>query len=191
MNQYSSIDLPPQRVMLRVAHVALLDQRGAFSDYHRVELIDGELLYVNAEFRPHMVAKSELAYRIRRALEAIGSTLFVGIEGSVELSDHDMPQPDIVLTAAPDGDGPIPAASVALVVEVSDATLAFDTGKKLALYARAGVPEYWVVDLNARVVLVHSEANGNAFGKRSIVTFGDPLSSVTIPRLTVNSSVIG
>jgi Uma2 family endonuclease len=190
VNQYSSIDLPPQRVMLRVAHVALLDQRGAFRDYHRVELIDGQLLYVNAEFRPHMVAKSELAYRIRRALEAIGSTLFVGIEGSVALSDYDMPQPDIVLTAAPDGDGPIPAASVALVVEVSDATLAFDTGRKLALYARAGIPEYWVVDVNTRTVLVHSGPTGDAYAQQAIVPFGDPVSAVTITRLTVDTATL-
>jgi Uma2 family endonuclease len=185
MNQLSSIEMPPQRLRLQISHMTLLQQRGVFDDYHRVELIDGELLYVNAEFRPHMVAKSELAYRLRRALEAIGSTLFVGIEGSVELSDHDMPQPDIVLTAAPDGDGPIPAGSVAMVVEVSDATLAMDLGRKLRAYARAGIPEYWVVDVNGRTIIRHSQPADDSYADRTTIVFGHPLAAATIPGLTV------
>jgi Uma2 family endonuclease len=44
------------------------------------------------------------------------------------------------------------AADISLVIEISDTSLGFDLGEKLALYKAAGIAEYWVVDLNARVV---------------------------------------
>ena len=130
-----------------------------------------------------MVVKSELAYRIRRVVEDAGIDLFVGIEGSVALSDHDLPEPDILLTSAPDGDGPVPCDSVALIVEVADTTLAFDLGRKLQMYAAAGVPEYWVVDIDADSIhQMWSPTEGEYSGRRE-VAFAACVEAATIPGL--------
>ena len=71
---------------------------------------------------------------------------------SIAVPPHSVPEPDIVLTSEPDGDGLVPLASVALIVEVADTTLTSDLGRKAHLYALHGIPEYWVADLNARVI---------------------------------------
>ena len=77
--------------------------------------------------------------------------LRVATEQSVAIDAFNEPQPDIILTAEPKGDGPIPLMSVAMLVEVSASTLTFDLTDKTRIYARAGIMEYWVVDANRRV----------------------------------------
>lgn len=185
MNYHTPVEMGPLPVRLRVKDVVLLDAGGAFRNYGRIELIEGELLYMNAQFRPHMFAKDELAYRIRQALEANGIDLFVGTEASVHLSDHDLPQPDIILTSAARGDGPVPGDSVRLLVEVADTTLDHDLGRKAAMYASARVAEYWVVDLNGRVIHQLANPEGVQFSQHHEVPFGQPIVAITIPGLIV------
>ena len=81
---------------------------------------------------------------------AVGDTAIVSVQDPVHLDDHTEPQPDLALlrpredfyrTAYP---GP---ADVLLVIEVADITLAYDRDIKLPLYACAGIPEAWLVDL--------------------------------------------
>lgn len=65
---------------------------------------------------------------------------------------HSMPRPDIVVTDEPEGEGFVPVGSVRLLLEAADSTLEDDLGVKARLYAKQGVPEYWVVDLPGRQV---------------------------------------
>lgn len=175
---------PPQTYKLKVADYLALDERGAFQGL-RTELIAGEIIVMNPQARPHMFVKDELAYRLRRALEAIGSELFVGTEGSIEFDGESLPQPDILLTSAPRGDGFVPPSSVALIVEVSATTLEYDLKRKLALYARSGIPEYWVADVNGRVVHQMWGSSGEAYGERREVAFGEAVEAATVEGLSV------
>lgn len=175
-------------IKLRVRDYLLLAEAGAFHAYPKTELIDGVVYKVSPQFRPHMVLKSELAYRLRRALEAAGSSLFVGIEGSVALSETDLPQPDIILTDDPGGSGPVPAASVRLLVEVADTSLDLDLSRKTALYARRGIPEYWVADVNARLIHQMWAPAGEAYAERREVAFGGTVTAATIEELPVETS---
>ena len=129
---------PPGKYKLTVADLLRLGQTGVFGT-DRTELLDGEIIIMNAEHRPHARVAGELGYRLRRALKALDSPLYA-MGASIDLSDHDMPLPDIVLTREPEGDGPIPPESVALIVEVSSSTLQRDLGNKVGIYARAGSP---------------------------------------------------
>ena len=188
MNQQLPLAAPPQRVPLTVRDVELLDRQGAFDGYGKVELIGGKLLYVNAQYRRHMIVKSELAYRLRRALEGTGSTLFVGTEGSVALSDHDLPQPDVLITAELDGDGAVPGHSIALLVEIADSTLPFDLSRKAVTYACGSVPEYRVVDVQAGIIHQMWSPAGEAFRKRRETPVGNPVRSATLPGLMVETT---
>lgn len=175
--------LRPGRYRLRVEDYRRLDEAGVFGDA-RTELLDGAIIVMNAEYRPHAWVQDELAYRLRRALEAIESRLHVS-SASVQISEHSMPLPDTVLTDEPRGEGAVPLSSAALILEVSSSTLRRDLGRKLALYARAGVPEYWVADIAARVVHQMAGPDGSAYATRETVAFGDPLTALTIPGLTI------
>ena len=177
--------LAPGKHRLRVEEYLLLADAGVFGDA-RTELIDGDIIVRSPEYRPHAYAREELAYRIRRALKSAGSDLYPAA-GSVELGDHDMPQPDIVLTREPRGKGPIPLGSVALLVEVSSTTLEQDTTRKLALYAAAGVPEYWIVDVaGERTTQLWSPAS-SSYEQRREVAFGTPLVAATSDRVAIKT----
>ena len=177
----------PIPVKLTVDDFLLLDKSGAFDAYRKTELIDGMIVAMSAQFRPHLYAKGELAYRMRRTLEVSGSTLYVGQEASVDMRPVSMPEPDIVLTSEPRGAGPIPLASVALLVEISDSTLAFDLGDKLRAYAANNVPEYWVVDLEGRTIHQMWSPQGDGFRERRAVALGERIEAATVPGLAVET----
>jgi Uma2 family endonuclease len=79
-------------------------------------------------------------------------------------------------------------AEVALVVEVADTSLAYDRDRKLPVYAGTGIPEAWLVDLNADKIEVHSEPGPGGYGR--IARFGreSRIVSVTLPNLAFDAS---
>jgi Uma2 family endonuclease len=182
---------PSTKHKLTVQEYLLLDREGAFGD-RRTELLDGEIYYMSPKHRPHARVLGDVYFSIRKALEKCGSTLTPLIDISVHLSDYDVPDPDIAITDAPGGKGILPLEALKLVIEVSDSTLAKDLGFKAALYARAGVPEYWVIDVDENRVLCHanprSAAEGGGYDGQLDLPFGEPIIAVTIPGLTVETA---
>ncbi|WEK01434.1 MAG: Uma2 family endonuclease [Candidatus Sphingomonas phytovorans] len=177
-------------VKLRVDDYLLLDRSGAFDAYRKTELIEGDVYFMNAQHRPHALAKTELYDALRDGLRATGSPLRPLIEASVALSEFDAPEPDIVLTSEPRGEGLVPLASVALIVEVSDTTVKDDLTRKAVVYARAHVPEYWVVDVNARVIHKMWLPEDEAYAECKVVTFGQPVKSESTAGLIVETTTL-
>jgi Uma2 family endonuclease len=128
---------------------------GILAPGDRVELIDGEIIQM-----------SPIGTRHLGCVNATNAVFFDSFKGRavtsgqnpVQLSDFTEPQPDVVLLK-PRKDfyrGKHPeAADALLVVEVSDATLAYDRDVKLSYYAAAAVPEVWIEDLNSDRILVY------------------------------------
>ena len=181
----------PQRVRLRIEDYDLLDRSGALDDHGRTELIDGMIVSMNAQHRPHARTKTLLASRLWEALKQRDDGLELLIEASVAVSPTDMPDPDLVITTDARGDGPIPLASVRLIVEISDTTLAFDLGRKAALYAGAGVPEYWVVDIVGAQVTTHCAPTDGAYREQRVLAFGEPIDAMTIAGLRIDTAGLG
>ena len=77
------------------------------------------------------------------------------------------------------------AADVLLLVEVSDSSLAYDRGAKLALYARFGVPEVWIVDIPCGAVEAHRNAKEGAYADRERLAAGR-LSPALVPELAID-----
>lgn len=176
----------PGKYKLTVEDFLRLDETGVFGS-HRTELLDGDIIIMNAEYRPHGRIKDELTYRIRRKLEEIGSELFP-MSASVIFPDHSMPLPDIVLTRESEGEGPIPFDSIALIIEVSASTLKRDAVDKLVIYANARVPEYMIVDVEARSIRRLWNPTDLAYSSADEISFGEPLASNTIPALTISTA---
>lgn len=183
----SSADEVPIRYRLCVADYLLLHEQGSFEG-KETELVDGEVYLMSPEWRPHYRIKSELVHRLNDAVRKAGLPFFVGTEGSVALSDNDMPRPDISLTSEPEGEGAIPVASVPLAVEVSSTSLASDLGAKADRYAAGGLAEYWVVDVSGRVVNRFSSPSRGGYEKHDEIAFGEPLASTTIAGLTIQTT---
>lgn len=190
MTQMAPPTKVPRRVKLRVEDYLSLDAAGAFDVYGRTELLDGEVVYMNAQHRPHSRIKARLFLLLAEALKDNSIGLEALIEGSVAMPPHSVPEPDISLTAEPDGDGLIPLASLALVIEVADTTLRNDLGRKQRLYAGVGVPEYWIVDIRNAVIHQLWGPSGQSYGERREVGFGQSLSAATIDGLTIDTGAL-
>lgn len=185
MTELLQIDTRAHRAKLSAADFELLDRHGAFAAYRKTELIDGDIYFVNSQLRLHGIVKMELYDALRDALKALGSPYRPVTEFTLSLSDTDRPEPDVMLTSEPRGPGFVPVASVPLVIEVSDTTLKIDLGKKLRQYGKAGVREYWVADVNGRVIHRMWSPSARGYAESDKVAFGEPLASATISDLAI------
>jgi Uma2 family endonuclease len=162
---------PPRKRWTR-AECQLLQESGLWDGQH-FELIEGELYNKMGKGRPHTIA----LVLVRTWLAGIFGDLFVETEPSIDVAPEDNPtsepEPDIIILAKPTWEfasNPTPS-DIRLLVEVSDTTKRFDSKTKALLYARAGIGEYWVVDVNAKGLIVHrSPAAGNY---QSIETYAE------------------
>jgi Uma2 family endonuclease len=169
-----------------------LCQRGLFDDYAKTELIDGEIVVMNAQHSRHARVKTRLTVRLSNALTVLGSPFEPQSEVSVRISEGSLPEPDIALTTYR-GDGVVPVDTVKLVIEVSDSTLEADLGRKADLYAAAGIPEYWVIDLNEDRVLLHANPreDGSGYDGQLDAPFGAVLHSASLEGLSVTTTDLG
>lgn len=141
---------------LSVAQYHAMIARGVLTDDDPVELVEGVLLFRMGKAPPHRIGLA----RVARALGALLPPQFsVQLQDPITLDDGE-PEPDaaVIRGAAEDYPDRHPGpAEVLLVIEVADATLSRDRGIKLRSYARAGIVQYWIVNLEGRSVEVHRE----------------------------------
>ena len=174
---------------LRLSDVELLQREGVL-DGQKVELIEGVLIAVSPQYRPHSYTRNELTRRFWRVLDALQSPLSAESEVTVEISPETAPEPDIVLTDAPMGKGYVPVASVALAVEIADSSVRRDLHEKRDIYAAAGVPEYWVVDVNKAEVHRFADPAEGVYRAEPPVPLAGALRSLTMPDLAIDGSGI-
>lgn len=163
--------LPPHKRWTRDECVVL--EREGLIDVERYELVDGELVLKMGKNHPHMRAVMLLVSWLRNVF---GET-HVAQEPGIDLRPEDHPtsdmEPDAIVLnrsflelsarARPE--------DLRLVAEVSSTTLSFDLTTKARLYARSGIAEYWVVDLNKRRLIVHRDPVGDSY--RSVAAYGE------------------
>ena len=117
---------------------------------------------------------------------AFGSGFEVRVQMPLALDEHSEPEPDLAVVAgdARDYRDAHPTRAL-LVVEVADKTLAFARGRKLAVYARCGVPEVWIVNLLEAVVEVHRDPVGSGYRTRLRLESGDTVSPSAKPGVDI------
>jgi Uma2 family endonuclease len=145
------------RPLLRREYEAMV-ALGLFED-ERVELIEGTLVTMSPQGSAHAEVLTRLT---RELLPRLLTRALVRVQSPLALGDRSEPEPDLALVPLGDYAAGHPSAAY-LVVEVADSSLAKDAGVKAALYARAGIPEYWIVDLAARELIVHHGPRGAAW----------------------------
>jgi Uma2 family endonuclease len=145
-----------QRRRFTVDEYYAMAAAGILSEDDRVELIEGEIIQMAAIGSQHAACVGRLN---RILVEQTGSSAVVWPQNPVRLSDLSEPQPDLAVLRPRDdfysGKHPGPADTL-LLVEVSDSTLGYDRGVKIPLYATAGIPEVWIVDVEHRLVEVYA-----------------------------------
>lgn len=134
----------------------------------KYELLDGDVINKMGQGIPHRRAVSYLMKWLLEGWEADRVQTQAPIDVSPEDNPTNEPEPDLAALKRPLGrmsasPGP---DSIDLLIEVSDSTLADDLGRKAALYARAGIPEYWVYEVGTRVLHVHRKPSAGAYLER-------------------------
>lgn len=165
---------------------------GILSEADRVELIDGEVFEMSPIREPHAASVDVLNEVVR---DRLGRSVIVRVQGPIQLDDFSEPQPDISILKRRDdfyrGAHPRPE-DVLLVIEVSDSTVDFDRKVKVPLYARAGIPETWVVNLPEERIEVYSDPVGGEYQTARSYTRRQKLQSPTLAALRVSvAKVLG
>jgi Uma2 family endonuclease len=130
-------------------------EAGVFHAGERVELIGGRIVEMSPQNSPHFTG-------IRLVEEALWKIFSSGydirVQGPLDISSLSQPEPDIAVVRGTIRDyAKAHPTTAVLVIKVSDSTLAFDRGEKANLYASAGIPDYWVLNLVDRCVEVHRD----------------------------------
>ncbi|MGI8746373.1 MAG: Uma2 family endonuclease [Bryobacteraceae bacterium] len=163
---------PVQRKRWTREECDFLVQSGVL-DPQRYELLEGELILKVPKNYPHMLAVMMLCRWLNRVFIEGQVVQEPSIHLALQDTPYSDPEPDVIVLNRPFetiGRKANPE-DIVLVVEVSDTTLGLDTSRKAALYARAGIPDYWVLDINGRRIIVHRDPLGSAY--KSITAFSE------------------
>jgi Uma2 family endonuclease len=160
----------------------VLAQREGWDEDGRVELLDGEVVWMSPVGDPHIGCVNRLTRLFSRRYPE--EVVLVSVQNNVRVSPLDEPQPDIaLLKARADYYGTAKALpqDILLLVEISDTTLRTDLGRKARIYANAGVHEYWVIDLNNRTIYIHRSPCGGAYTTQQVLGAGAHLTAEFAP----------
>jgi Uma2 family endonuclease len=154
-------------------------KHGLLDETDRVELIEGEMI----DMAPIGSKHAFIVNRMSQAFSSsVGGQCLVSTQNPVRLGDRSEPQPDIALLRSGNYMEALPtSADVLLVVEVSDTTVAYDRDVKLGLYARYGIPEVWLLDVNARELTVYREPAEGQYRLIRKPTAAEAVSPVLVP----------
>jgi len=159
-------------------------------DNDQVELVDGYLVWRDDMKPPHVLATERLRRRLDRILP---EGCFVREEKPVRIPDFDEPRPDVAVVR---GDPEVYStrhpgpADVVLLIEVSEASLDRDKGKKYLNYARSGIPAYWIVNLVDRQLEVYTGPGPDGYRASEILKPGQEV-SVLIDGVEVGRIAVG
>jgi Uma2 family endonuclease len=153
----------PRRHRISVHDYHRMAEVGVLAPDARVELIEGEIIDMAPIGKDHQSIVDQLN---RMLVLAVGDDAIVRVQGSVRLSQWSEPEPDVVLLAPrPDfyrGEFAL-GTDTLLVIEASDTTLRYDRDVKVPLYARHGVPEVWIIDVQNDALLVYGDLRDDKY----------------------------
>lgn len=160
------------RLAITVQMLQAMVASGTIEDPARVELIEGELAVCSFVSR----IEGRLRAKLLAALtNQVSSEFEVLARVSVRLDDYNEPMPDICIARAGVTTDVLYPSDCVLLVEVSDSTARQDRTLKAQLYAKAGIPEYWVVDLTTSLTIVHRGPSEAGWSDVVSVPFGGEL----------------
>jgi len=161
-----------------------MGETGIIPEDVRMELVDGEIVEMSAIGSRH----AECVDRLCQAFSPLWDRIALRCQNPVALGERGEPVPDYALVRAREGgySSAHPSAEeIHLLVEVSDHSLEYDRERKGCLYARHGVPEYWIVNLAAETVEIRRRPEGDAWDHVQVVRRGERIAPLAFPEFIV------
>jgi Uma2 family endonuclease len=156
----------------------------------RAELLEGEIMVLSPQKAEHFTTTDRVTELLR---DRFGPGFHVRMQGPIDLGPHSDPEPDVAVVAGTRDDYATrhPRTAV-LVVEVSDTTLGSDRTRKASLYARAGIEDYWIVNLVDLQIEVYrqprpdpTQAYGHGYASATVLLPPAAVSSLTVPGVSL------
>ncbi len=180
----------PARRLFTIEEYEQMVDAGVLGEDDRLELIEGEILEMAPIGPPHSGTVNRLTQLLTSRL---GDRAVIAVQNPVRLWPRSEPQPDLaVLQPREDFYGrahPEPS-DVLVLVEVADSSIRFDRDEKIPLYARHGITEVWLVDLNAGVIEVARDLGPGGYAVRLVLHRGETLTLNAFPEITFEVSDI-
>ena len=169
-----------------------LTATGVLTKDDHVELIDGHIIHLAPTTPPRAATVSRLNQLLHQS--SLLSVL-IRAHGPIKVDDYSELQSDISIvrwrsdcyaSAFPQ------AHDVLLLIEVAESSLSYDRDAKLPLYARAGIPEVWIVALLPQTVEVFRSPRENVYGESAVFRRGDTITALNLPQVTLTvDSILG
>lgn len=163
-----------------------LTRAGILSESDRLELIEGEIIEMVPIGSRHAACVNSLN---RLFFDQLEDQAVVSVQNPVRLDEYSEPQPDLALLEphpnmyADEHPGP---GEVLLVVEVAQTSQEYDRERKIPLYARAGIPEVWLVDLEERMVTSYREPEEETYQEIREQGAGEKITSGSVEGLEID-----
>jgi Uma2 family endonuclease len=185
-----SPDLHERLRRIRVDEYHRMIEAGILGEDEHLQLVDGMLVTMSPQGRPHAFVIQKLNRLLARILPDDFEVL---TQLPLTLGEDSEPEPDLAVAHARDAASRTEHPTTALlVIQVAGESLRFDRRSKAALYARAGVPEYWIVNLESALIEVHREPDAPSarYRKTLVCHRGEILTATVLPTIRVDVAAL-
>jgi Uma2 family endonuclease len=159
-------------------------EAGILTSADRVELLDGQIIQMSSQLPPH----AGTVQRIDRYFKQIFSNQAdVRVQLPITLSTSE-PEPDIAVvqsSASDYGDRHPSSAEILLLLEVADRTLTFDCEQKAVIYAKAGITDYWVINVNQRQAHISRQPDRGTYPSKIVLSANSCFAPLAFPTLEI------
>ncbi len=149
----------------------------------RVELIEGEIVEMSPIGYLHIKG---VALSVEAAEMAFGTGYFVLSQSPVVLNDFSEPEPDVAVYTGTVRDLSDTPTNPVLIIEVSDTTLSFDRSTKARAYARAGIADYWILNVQENVLEVYRNPLNGRYAPRTVYQRGQSVAPLAVPQSPIS-----
>lgn len=180
----------PARRLFTVAEYHQMIESGVIKQDDRVELLNGEIIYMSP-IGPRHAAHVD---RLTNILPAkLSGSVHLRVQSPIQLNDDSEPQPDLTLLKPREdfyANSHPTAADIFVAIEVSDSTVEFDRRTKIPTYASAGTQETWLIDLVNDRIELHSNPFNNVYQEVRIIQRGQNVLSQSLPQLKLKADEV-
>jgi Uma2 family endonuclease len=173
----------PVRRKLTVDDYHKMAEAGILTEDDRVELIEGELIDMAPIGSPHADYVDRLNLML---INQLGTRFRVRIQNPVQLDDYNEPEPDVVIAQNRSYREAHPGSQdILLLIEVADTTLKYDRDIKIPLYARCGIPEVWLIDLQNKRLEIHRQPSQEGYQQILLPANTESVSPSLVPGVSI------
>ena len=171
-----------------VADVFRMMDAGIIGQHERFELIGGEIVPMSPKGIPHETVKMELS---RFWTKALPPDINILTETTLYIDDHEFLEPDFIFWPRSVALKDLKPASILLLVEAADSSLAYDLGRKAKIYASLGIRDYWAIDAVRMITHIHRLGAGGEYGEPLPLAHTELLTPLALPALAVRLADLG